>query len=178
MNLVMAQFKPHNYDIIVQDILFNYYLGYDYPNLTQNTSTLMWKVLNEMKEEEKISLIDRIKLRLGMHVPMSRFKKAFFTGVLMYEGFEVKMIENNESLSKFYGDSWEQIEVSSGKETVLYAKLYHKRFTKIPSALEERRMITGNLVIEDVFVKDSETVTYENLLHFIQALEILRWKKS
>jgi hypothetical protein len=149
-----------------------------YPGSNQNNNTLMWKVLNEMKEEEKISLIDRIKLRLGMYVPMSRFKKAFFTGVLMYEGFEVKMIENNESLSKFYGDSWEQIEVSNGKETVLYAKLYHKRFTKIPSVLEERRMITRDLVIEDAFVKDSETVTYDNLLDFIKALEILRWKKS
>jgi hypothetical protein len=178
MNSVMTKFKPSSYGTIAQNILFNYYLGFTYPNPNQNRNTLMWKVLNEMKEEEKISLIDQIKLRLGMHVPMSRFKKAFFTGVLMYEGFDVKMIENNESLSKYYGDSWEQIEASNGYETVLYAKLYHKRFTKIPSALEERRMITGNLVIEDVFVKDSEAVTYENLLDFIQTLEILRWKKS
>ena len=179
MNSVIAQFKPHHFDAIAHNILFNFYLGFTYPNPGKEGPGTIWKVLNEMKEkEEKLSWIDRIKLTLGLHVPMNQFKKAVFTGILMFEGFEVKMIENNESLSNFYGDSWEQIEVSNGYETVLFAKLYHKKFTKVPSVLEERRMITGDLSIEDVYVKDSEKVRYEDLLDFVKALEILRWKKS
>jgi hypothetical protein len=178
----LIRISNNHADEVMTNILANYLLGHTKPDPVGLRDQVKLGIIlalakNAEAEYKKSNIITHAIESVTGRPSMNKLKKACLTGVLMVEGFNVVMFDDEEEI-KDLKDSPHRIEIKDKKNrTLLFAKLHYKKREKLPSSLEQRRTITDTIHIENVYLKNDNCVSYSDLDKFIKELEIIRWKK-
>ena len=145
-------------------------------------------ILNEISLiDEKFNFKDFFYSIIGKPIPVKPIKRLIFETVLRKYGFIKIEWESEDKMNELYTESLKYSYSSAGtvyepnhQELILYAPFMNiedrEHYNKFDKWDEEKQFIMPNKWIYDVHILNSNTVTFKDLSHLINDINIIRWK--